>query len=122
VNEPSGTVTVQDLGGDTAVAAAASIGISFVDKVQQLVDRVEYRRVEHPGQLQEILSLRYEAYIKEGALDPHPSGKLEDQFDGGTNVRNIGLYLDTVSSVPCACISFTELNAFRRRWRAFRND
>jgi hypothetical protein len=76
------------------VGAAASIGISFVDKVQQFVDRVEYRRVENPRQLEDILSLRYEAYIKEGALDPHPSGKLEDQFDGGTNVRNIGIYLD----------------------------
>jgi hypothetical protein len=91
---PFGHCGVSGCSGDMAVAAAASIGISFVDKVQQFVDRVEYRRVENAGQLEDILSLRYEAYINEGALDPHPSGKLEDQFDGGTNVRNIGLYLD----------------------------
>jgi hypothetical protein len=79
---------------EMTVAAAASVGLGFVDKVQNLVDRIEYRRVENRGQLDEVLSLRYDAYIKEGALDPDPSGKLEDQFDQGTHVRNVGLYLD----------------------------
>jgi hypothetical protein len=76
------------------VGAAASAGLGFVEKVQNLIDRIEYRRVENRRQLDAILSLRYEAYIKEGALDPHPSGKLEDQFDEGAHVRNIGLFID----------------------------
>jgi hypothetical protein len=76
------------------VGAAASVGLGFVEKVQNLIDRIEYRRVEDRRQLEEILSLRYEAYIKEGALDPHPSGKLEDQFDESAHVRNIGLFMD----------------------------
>jgi len=75
-------------------ATAARVGQSFVDKVQDLVERVQYKRVHTRYHLEEILSLRYEAYLKEGALDPHPSGKLEDQFDRGANVRNLGVYLD----------------------------
>jgi hypothetical protein len=101
------------------VGAAASIGISFVDKVQQFVDRVEYRRVETP-QLEDILSLRYEAYIKEGALDPHPSGKLEDQFDVGTNVRNIGVYLDG-SLVSALRLHILHGGQRVQPWKAFRN-
>jgi N-acyl-L-homoserine lactone synthetase len=75
-------------------AMAASVTQTFADKVQDLAERVQYKRVHTRQQLDEILSLRYEAYIKEGALEPNSSGKLEDQFDHGANVRNIGVYLD----------------------------
>ncbi|GAC1336514.1 MAG: hypothetical protein NVSMB26_23200 [Beijerinckiaceae bacterium] len=77
-----------------AVSAAAVAGQSFVEKVQQLIDRVEYRRVESRRQLEDIFCLRYEAYFKEGAIEPNSSERLEDKFDEGANVQNFGLYMD----------------------------
>jgi hypothetical protein len=77
-----------------AVSAAAGIGQSFVGKVQQLVDSVEYRRVETPRLLEDVFRLRYEAYRKEGAIEANSSERLEDKFDQGPNVGNFGLYLE----------------------------
>jgi hypothetical protein len=77
-----------------AVSAAAGTGQSFVGKVQQLIDNLEYRRVETGRELEEVFRLRYDAYRKEGAIEADPGERLEDKFDRGANLCNFGLYLD----------------------------
>ena len=67
---------------------------SFADRVERLLERVEYRRVEDPVELEAVLRLRYEAYLKEGAITPSASRKLEDAFDDGSNAYNIGIFID----------------------------
>ena len=67
---------------------------SFADRVDRLLERVQYRRVENSGELEAVLRLRYEAYLKEGAITANKSQKLEDAFDDGNNVYNIGIFID----------------------------
>ncbi len=67
---------------------------SFADRVDRLLERVQYRRVENGDELQAVLRLRYAAYLKEGAVTPNETQKLEDAFDDGDNVYNFGIFID----------------------------
>jgi hypothetical protein len=67
---------------------------NFADRIARLLERVEYRRAESASDLEAILRLRYEAYLKEGAVPPSESGKLEDAFDDIDNVYNFGVFID----------------------------
>jgi hypothetical protein len=66
----------------------------FADRIDRLLERVQYRRVENSGELEAVLRLRYEAYLKEGAITANKSQKLEDAFDDGNNVYNVGTFID----------------------------
>jgi hypothetical protein len=67
---------------------------SFAERVAQFVKRVEYRRAETEAELDAILRLRYDAYLKEGAISPNISGRLEDSFDELDNAYNFGIFVD----------------------------
>jgi len=67
---------------------------SFAHRVAEFLDRVEYRRVETEADLETILRLRYDAYLKEGAIPPSLSRRLEDAFDDLDNVYNFAIYID----------------------------
>jgi|GEM_PF-240301 len=67
---------------------------SFADRVDHLLEHVQYRRIEHASELEDVLRLRYAAYLKEGAIETNESQKLEDAFDGGDNVYNFGIFID----------------------------
>ena len=67
---------------------------SFADRVFSLLERVRYRRAETAAELDGILRLRYDAYLKEGAIPASASGRLEDAFDGVDNVYNFGVFID----------------------------
>jgi len=66
----------------------------FADRVQRLLERVEYRRAETPEEKDAIYRLRYEAYMREGAIESDASGKFADVFDEVSNVWIIGMFID----------------------------
>lgn len=67
---------------------------SFAENVQQLIDKVEYRPIQTDADLDAVLKLRYAAYLREGALTPHQSGRLPDCFDRLDNVVNVGIFYE----------------------------
>ena len=69
---------------------------SFVDRVGNLLQRIECRLAESQADIDAFLRLRYEAYLKEGAVSRNTAGKLEDRFDTTGNAWNFGFYLDGV--------------------------
>lgn len=77
---------------------AASI---FAQNVTDLISRIEYRRAETEADKEAIYRLRYQCYLREGAIQPDESGRFSDDFDAAPNVWIFGLHLDgqLVSSI-----------------------
>jgi hypothetical protein len=66
----------------------------FSERVLRLLDRVEYRRAETQADKDAIFRLRYDAYMREGAIEPQRSGRFFDPFDEAPNVWIIGMFID----------------------------
>jgi hypothetical protein len=67
---------------------------SFSDRVAELLDRVDCRLVDRDEDREAIYRLRYQAYLREGAISPNLSGKFSDAYDDMENARIFGLYID----------------------------
>jgi N-acyl amino acid synthase FeeM len=67
---------------------------SFSDRVSQLLDRIDYRIIESDEDREAIARLRYDAYLREGAISPNPSRTFTDPYDDKKNVWIFGLYVD----------------------------
>ena len=67
---------------------------AFADRVSRLLERVEYIRVRSAADLEMIFRLRYEAYLKEGAILPSGQAYLSDEFDGSPNSYNFAIHID----------------------------
>lgn len=67
---------------------------SFAAHVSQFIAQVQYRRIETDAELELVRRLRYEAYLKEGAISETEERRLVDRYDDLDNVVNIGLFLD----------------------------
>jgi hypothetical protein len=76
---------------DSQVAQPSS---RFSERVLRLLERVEYRRAESPEDKDAIFRMRHEAYLREGAIEPTPSGRFTDAYDEAWNVRIIGMFID----------------------------
>lgn len=68
--------------------------VSFASRVEQLLDRVTYQRMETAAHLDAIDHLRYQAYLKEGAIEPNDDERLVDAFDRLENAYVFGVYID----------------------------
>jgi hypothetical protein len=66
----------------------------FSDRILRFLERVEYRRAETPAEKDAIYRLRYDAYMREGAIEPDGSGRFHDAFDEVSNVWIIGMFID----------------------------
>ena len=53
-----------------SVPAAAVPATSLSDRVMALLERVDYRRADTSEEREAIFRLRYEAYLREGAIPP----------------------------------------------------
>ena len=67
---------------------------SLVDRVQELLQRVDYRRAETAEERTEIFKLRYEAYLREGAIPASLGGQFSDPVDDRENTWIFGVYID----------------------------
>lgn len=68
-------------------------GMKFLDRVQELVSNIQYRLAVTPQDREAIFRQRYDAYLREGAIDPNPAARFTDEYDLSENARVYGLYL-----------------------------
>lgn len=67
---------------------------SFSRNVADLIARVTYRRIETEEDRRAVYRLRYDCYLREGAIAENETGLFEDDLDRAPNVSIFGLYLD----------------------------
>lgn len=67
---------------------------NFSNRVAELLDRLDCRLADTPQEREAIFRLRYEAYLREGAISPNASETFRDPYDDLDNARIFGLYLD----------------------------
>lgn len=94
-------------------------GLSLVDRVMKLLNRVDYRRIETAEEKDSVFRLRYQAYMREGAIAPNAHETFSDSLDNSPNVSIFGVYLDgkLASSIRLhvaspACGELPALNVF----------
>src|SRR5260370_4670262 len=59
-----------------------------------LLDQVDYRLAKTEAEKEAIYSLRYRAYLQEGAIEPRADQRLTDRFDDLPNSWVFGIYID----------------------------
>lgn len=98
---------------------AADQPTSLVDRVQELLQRVDYRRAETTEERAAIFRLRYRAYLREGAISPNTTGQFSDPVDDRENCWIFGVYIDgkLASSIRLSitipgCIDIPALDVF----------
>jgi hypothetical protein len=67
---------------------------NFAANVARLLTFVEYRAITTEAELDAVHRLRYDAYLKEGAIGTDESHRLADRYDHLDNVVNIGLFFE----------------------------
>jgi hypothetical protein len=74
---------------------------NFAGTLMDLLDRVEYRRVEPQDTFDPVYRLRYEAYRREEFIPVNSAQLVHDEFDALPNAYCFGVYIDgqLVSSV-----------------------
>lgn len=73
----------------TAKAAAASLS----DRIVELLQRVDYRRAQTDDEREAVFRLRYDAYLREGAIQPSFGRRLSDEYDDLDNAWIVGVHI-----------------------------
>jgi N-acyl-L-homoserine lactone synthetase len=76
------------------MSTAAPAGGSFSERVSRLLERVDYRRADTPEEREATFRLRYDAYLREGAITPNPARRFTDAYDDKPNTWTFGVYID----------------------------
>jgi N-acyl-L-homoserine lactone synthetase len=76
--------------------AYASLPQSFSDRVFNLLQKADYRLAVTDEERDAIFRLRYEAYLKEGAIVSNFSRSFSDKFDDTDNCWLFGVHVDGV--------------------------
>ncbi len=71
-----------------------SQGGGLAERVQRLVERVQYRRADTEEEKHAIYRLRHDAYTRAGTVEPRASGLFTDALDSTDNAWLIALYID----------------------------
>ena len=66
----------------------------FSNRIADLLHRLDCRVAETSEEREAIFRLRYECYLREGAISPNASETFSDPYDDSPNARIFGLYLD----------------------------
>lgn len=69
---------------------------AFVNSVTELLGRIEYRLAVTRQDRQAIYRLRYECYLREGAIRRNRSQLFHDKYDRAPNVWIFGVYMGDV--------------------------
>lgn len=77
----------------SSVAYARSVP-SFTERVTALLDKVDYRLAATEDEKDAIYRLRYDAYLREGAIPPSFSKRLSDRFDDLDNAYIYGVFVE----------------------------
>lgn len=65
----------------------------FWDGASQLLDKIDCRHIHSDEDRAAIGRLRYDAYLREGAIDPNPLHSLTDDYDNSSNAWVFGFYV-----------------------------
>jgi N-acyl-L-homoserine lactone synthetase len=88
------------------VATALSATKGFTERVTDLLDRLDYRLIETSDEREQVFRLRYDAYLREGAIAPNFSKKITDHFDDADNSWTFGVHIDgNIVSSMRVCVS-----------------
>lgn len=79
---------------ESAFAENAKSPSNFSDRVAALLSRLDCRLAETEEERDAIFRLRYDAYLREGAISPNAAERFSDPYDENENGRIFGLYLD----------------------------
>jgi hypothetical protein len=95
--------------------AFAEVFPTFSERVTGLLERVDFRRADSEEEREAIFRLRYNAYLREGAIASNLEHRFTDQFDEMGNSWIFGVHLGgrLVSSIwlNVATAEFPELPA-----------
>jgi hypothetical protein len=78
----------------SATQSKASAPSSFAEALVDILDRVEYRRVDPRETFDPVYRLRYEAYRRQEFIPFNSLGVLHDEFDNDPNAFCFGVYVD----------------------------
>lgn len=67
---------------------------SFANTLSSYLQKVDYRVALTRQDREKIFRQRYNSYLKEGAIDEHPSGMFHDPYDDFDNCWLFGIYID----------------------------
>jgi len=74
--------------------AAADQATSPSLRGSELLDLVDYRLAETEADKEAIYRLRYDAYLREGTIQPNPTLMISDRFDDMPNSWTFGVYFE----------------------------
>lgn len=77
-----------------AASGTATPAIRFSGTLTDILDRVEYRRVNSEDQFDPVYRLRYEAYRREEFIPINSQEVVRDEFDDLPNAFCYGIYID----------------------------
>src|SRR5438445_1543800 len=85
----------------------ADASITAFGRSSDLLDQVDYRLANTPEEKEEIYTLRYRAYLREGAVKESPEQRVPDQYADLANSWTFGVYLfgDLYSSVRISLLT-----------------
>lgn len=75
-------------------APARATAESLSSRVTDLLPKVTYRRAVTDEDRDAVFRLRYEAYLREGAIAPSFSRRLSDEYDDLDNAWIVGIHID----------------------------
>ena len=84
---------------------AGNPGKGLADRVLGLLERVDYRRAETTEEREAIFRLRYQAYLREGAIAPNASERFCDPLDDRTTPGSSGSISRASSQARSGCTS-----------------
>jgi hypothetical protein len=67
---------------------------AFAARIAKLLERVEYRRADTREEKEAIFRMRYEAYAREGYIEPNATGMFTDPDDERPNAWLIAIFID----------------------------
>lgn len=77
-----------------SVPAPVVPGRNLADRVLALLERVDYRRADTVEEREAIFRLRYNAYVREGAIPPNVTERFADPLDDSSNAWIFGVYVE----------------------------
>lgn len=75
-------------------AAALAPAPNFAERGFDLLERIDYRRADSEEEKEAIYRLRYDAYLREGAIAPNNLKELSDRYDELPNAWTFGITID----------------------------
>ncbi len=79
---------------ETSIVAITTESSTLVRSIQELLERVEYRRCDSGEDFEAICRLRYKSYRSHGFVPVSPMETTTDQMDELPNCYRFGVYID----------------------------